>query len=88
MLTLINHGHNNVDCGLPCSVFSIINELHFWWLRRQRICLQYRIPGCDPWLGRFPQKGNGKPLQNSCLENSMDRGTWKATVNGVSKSRT
>ena len=29
--------------------------------------------------------GNGKPLQYSCLENPMDRGTWKATVHGVAK---
>ena len=31
---------------------------------------------------------NGNPLQCSCLENSMDRGTWGATVHGVTKSRT
>ena len=38
-------------------------------------------------LGRFPGKGNGNPLQYSCLENPMDRGTWRATVYGVTKSR-
>ena len=32
--------------------------------------------------------GNGKPLQYSCLENSIDRGSWQATVHGVTKSRT
>ena len=31
---------------------------------------------------------NGTPLQYSCLENSMDRGAWWATVHGVSKSQT
>ena len=36
----------------------------------------------------FPGGGNGKPLQYSCLENSMDRGAWRATVHGVTKSRT
>ena len=30
-------------------------------------------------------EGNGNPLQYSCLENPMDRGTWWATVYGVSK---
>ena len=30
--------------------------------------------------GRFPRKGNGSPLQYSCLENSMDRGAWWAIV--------
>ena len=33
-------------------------------------------------------EGNGNPLQYSCLENPIDRGTWKATVHGVAKSRT
>ena len=33
-------------------------------------------------------EGNGNPLQCSCLENPMDRGTWWATVYGVAKSRT
>ena len=33
-----------------------------------------------PGLGSSPGKGNGYPLQCSCLENSMDRGTWWATV--------
>ena len=31
---------------------------------------------------------NGNPLQNSCLENSMDRGAWQAKVKGVAKSQT
>ena len=35
--------------------------------------------------GRPPGEGNGNPLQYSCLENSMDRGTWWATVHGVGK---
>ena len=32
--------------------------------------------------------GNGNPLQYSCLENSMDRGAWRATVHGVTQSWT
>ena len=32
--------------------------------------------------------GNDNPLQYSCLENSMDRGAWRATVHGVPKSQT
>ena len=38
--------------------------------------------------GRSPGEGNGNPLQYSCLENPMDRGTWWATVHGVAKSQT
>ena len=41
--------------------------------------------GSIPGLGRSPGEGNGNPFQNSCLENSMDRGAWKATVHGVPK---
>ena len=37
--------------------------------------------------GKSPGEGNGKPLQDSCLENPMDRGAWWATVYGVVKSR-
>ena len=33
-------------------------------------------------------EGNDNPLQNSCLENSMERGAWRATVHWVSKSQT
>ena len=40
-----------------------------------------------PGLGRSPGVGNGNPLQYACLENSMDRGAWRATVLGVAKSR-
>ena len=39
-------------------------------------------------LGRSPQEGNGYPLQYPCLENSMDRGAWWATVHGFAKSQT
>ena len=35
-----------------------------------------------------PGEGHGNPLQYSCLENSMDRGAWWATVHGVTKSWT
>ena len=37
---------------------------------------------------RPPGGGHGYPLQYSCLESSMDRGVWQATVHGVTKSET
>ena len=40
-----------------------------------------------PGLGRSLGEGNGYPLQYSCLENSVDRGAWRATVHGVAKSQ-
>ena len=41
--------------------------------------------GSVPGSGRSPGEGNGNLLQYSCLENSMDRGTWQATVHGIAK---
>ena len=37
-----------------------------------------RVPDLIPGLGRSPGEGNGKLLQDACLENSKDRGAWKA----------
>ena len=61
--------------------------------QRQRINLlanagDARDSGSIPGSGRSPGVGNGNPLQYSCLENSLDRGAWLATVHGVAKSHT
>ena len=40
------------------------------------------------WLGSSSAEGSGNPLQYPCLENSMDREVWRATVLGVAKSQT
>ena len=54
-----------------------------------------KAPTCnagDPGLilgsGSSPEEGSGDPLQHSCLKNSMDRGAWRVTVHGITKSRT
>ena len=44
--------------------------------------------GSIPGLGISLGEGNGNPLQYSCLENSMDREAWQATVYGIAKSWT
>ena len=44
--------------------------------------------GSIPGLERSPGKGNGTPLQYSCLENLMDRGVWQAAVHGITTSQT
>ena len=41
-----------------------------------------------PGSGRSPGGGHGNPLQYSCLENPMDRGTWRATILRITKSQT
>ena len=45
-----------------------------------------RDMGSTPGLGRPPGEVNDNPLQYSCRENYMNRGTWWATVHGVMKS--
>ena len=45
-------------------------------------------PGSIHGLGRSPGEGNGNQLQYSCLENSMDRGAWWATIYGITESDT
>ena len=45
-----------------------------------------RDAGSTPGSGRSPEVGNGNPLQYSCLENSMERGTWWAAIHGATES--
>ena len=45
-----------------------------------------RGTGLIPGLERSPGEGYGNPLQNSYLENPMERGAWQAMVHGVTKS--
>ena len=41
---------------------------------------------CNKVLLKYKNgEGNGNPLQYSCLENPMDRGTWQATVHGITR---
>ena len=44
-------------------------------------------PCSIPGSGRSPEEGNGNPLQDSCLENPMDRGAWRAAVHGLQRVR-
>ena len=52
------------------------------WLSGQESACHSANPGSIPGSGRSPGEGNCNPLQYSCLENPMDRGTWWATVHG------
>ena len=47
-----------------------------------------RETGSVPGLKRSPGGGHGNPLQCSCLETPVDRGAFRATVQGVANSRT
>ena len=57
---------------------------------QETTCQCRRLKRCsfNPGLGRFPGGRHGNPLQYSCLENPTDRGAWRATVHGVTKSQT
>ena len=59
-----------------------------WWLSGKSSACNAGDLGSIPGLGRYPGEGNGNPLHYSCLESSMDRGAWQATVHGVAKIQT
>ena len=63
------------------SQFSMLSRLP-WWLRQQRIHLQYRRPGFDSWVGKIPWRREWQPTP------AMDRGAWQVIVHGVAKSWT
>ena len=48
----------------------------------------HKRPGFNPWVRKIPWVGNGNPLQYFCLQNSMGRGAWWATVQEVAKNQT
>ena len=58
------------------------------WLSGEESACQAGEMGSIPGSGSSPGKGNGNPLQYSCLGNPKDRGAWRATVHGITKSQT
>ena len=80
-------GHNWSD--LAAAAARALKGFSVGALVKIRLPMQ-KTKRCRAWFlgGRFPGIGNGNPLQFSCLENSKDRGSWQATVYGISKSWT
>ena len=68
--------------------YSVLSWGLPWWLRGKEPTYQCRRLGFDPQVRKILWKGNGKPLQCSCLEDPKDREAWLATVHGVPQSRT
>ena len=71
------------DTGFQAQVV-FLNTCAFWLSDKQPVCNAGEA-GSIPGLGRSPGRGNGNPFQYSCLGNPMDRGTWWATVHGVTE---
>ena len=77
-------------------VLTILNLLMTLWTSQVALVVKNppasagdtRDMGSIPGSGRSARVGNGNSLQYSCLENSMDRGSWQATVHRVAKSQT
>ena len=78
MLTFLRFKESVMACGqaLPCSSKGKESAYNAGDL------------GLTPGSGRSSGEGNGNPLQYSCLENPMDRGAWRASVQGITKSWT
>ena len=73
-LTILKHG------GLELYRLDLTPSLHFSAVQETWV---QSLSQEDP-----PGEGHSNPFQSSCLENSMDRGAWRATVYGVTKSWT
>ena len=52
---------------------------------KELVCQCRRDAGLIPDWGRSSEEGHGNPFQDSCLENTMDRGAWQATVHRVAQ---
>ena len=55
------------------------------WLSSKESACNAEDVGSNPGSGRSPGGGHGNPLQHSCLGNLMDRGAWRASVQGVTR---
>ena len=75
---------NVTQMSFFCSVVGTLKGLHGC----KEPAYKAGDPGLIPGSESYPGEGNGNSLQYSCLENSMDRGAWRATVHGVARSRT
>ena len=80
----------NQDVVMVKKMIIIYQEGWTRWCRSKEYSSQCRGDkrwGFSPWVGRAPRVGSGNPLQYSWGGNSVDRGAWRATVHGTTKSQ-
>ena len=58
-----------------------------WWVRWESMCLQCRRPGFDPWVRKIARRKEWQPAPLFLPGEPQDRGAWRATVHGVTKSQ-
>ena len=81
-------GHSRVECNRLLEFLMTQHSFPHsfspkglpWWLRGKESAFNPGDSGTIPGSGRCPGERNGHPLQYSCLENSMDRGAWWASL--------
>ena len=73
-------------CFIACQ-FGMIHDRASLVVQTKGSACNARDLGLIPGSGRAPGEGNSYSLQGSCLENSMNREAWRATVYGVAKSQ-
>ena len=84
----------SLSVSLSFSLWVAYCTVNYWlprWLNgKESTCSAEAVGnlGLIPGLGRSPGGGNGNSVQYSCWDNPMDRGTWQATLHGVTKSQT
>ena len=73
---------------MVCTICGLIQNLFPSNSDSKESACNARDQGSIPMSGRSPGEGNGYLLLYSCLENSINRGAWWATVHGVTKGWT
>ena len=82
------HGENQIDSFLELGSLYFttqnVKDLPLW-LSGKNSVYNAGDTGLTTGSGRSPGEGNANPPQYSCLENSIDRGAWRATVHGIAR---
>ena len=74
-------------CFLPFGRWHLLIWGYWYFSWKSWFQLEIHPVQHFAWCALHIRKGNGNPLQYSCLENLLDRGAWQATVHGVAKSQ-